>query len=204
LKSVAMNRDDASDLSEIAALVQKRQRRTYEHDVGPYVGLGETVAKIAIRVPTKREQDLALAGAHEYVARLAEKTPKLADDPEILFDTKAAFIVAASCRRASNPDKMPAWPSGGWLHENLTSDQIAVLLRLVNEVREKKSPVPMRIDDTQVEAFANMIAASDGTNLPDMALAAQSHAFVVQLYILTVNKLNELRKRTDGRNESED
>lgn len=186
---------DPTELSEIARAILARQRKTYEFDVGPYVGLGETVSKIAVRVPTKREQDIALVGAHEYVAQLSAKTPAVKDDPEILLDAKAAFIVAVACRRAEEPEKMPAWPSGGWLSENLTSDQISVLLNLVNQVRAKESPTPTQISEEQIEAFIAMAALASGTELPDIALAGLPQVYVVQLFVMTAMKLAEARKQ---------
>ncbi len=190
-----MSSGQSQELSELAQAVLARPRKTYEFDIGPYVGLGERVGTIAVRVPTKREQDLALVGAHEYIAKLADKNDRIKDDPEILLDTKAAFIVATACRRASNPDKMPAWPSGGFIHEHLTADQIAVCLNIVNQVRAKDSPTPTAIDSQIVDALSVRYATMAETDLPDLEVAAMPHSYLVQLYIMTCAKLEESRAR---------
>jgi hypothetical protein len=184
---------DSDELSNIAKAVKARPRPIHEHDVGRLLGLGETVNRVAIRVPTKREQDLALIGAHEYVDRLSEKVSSAKNDPEILVDAKAAFIVAEACRRAADPEKMPTWPGGMWIHENLTSDQIATLLHIVNQVRWRESPTPLAIDDDLLEARIKFAAEAAHTDLPDMALSELSHAVLVQMFIMTASKLHELR-----------
>ncbi len=181
-----------TQLTDAARALVSRERKLYEYDVGHLFGVEALVIKV--RVPTKREQDLALAGAHGYVSQLADKSPHLKDDQEILFDSKAAFIVATACRDGADPLKFPAWPTGGFVHEQMTADQIGSLLHIVNEVRSKDGPVKTELTDEQVEAFATMCAINGTSSQPETVLTPLPHYYLVQLYILTAMKLAEARR----------
>jgi len=180
--------------SPLAKLIKARPRKSHVYDVAPFLCLGETKAKVAIRLPYKTEQDRALQGAHAYMVKRANATPSVLNDPEILTDAKSAFIVAECCRDPDRPDEMPLWPSGEEVSQDLTTDEIGVLVRMVNEVRAKLGPTPETIDDEKVEAFATMAALGAGSDVPDEVLTPLPHHYVVQLAILFAVKLAKARR----------
>lgn len=189
---------DAGDLSNLAKAVKERPRPTTTMNVGPYVGLGETIHEVAYRVPTKREQDLAYVGALEYVAKLAAKNHAAKDNPNLLNDAMGAFIIAEGCRRAADPEKMPTWPGGEFVIDNLTPDQIAANVRILNQVRDRESPTPTRIEMQTVDDYAERYTKLEGTDYADIELAAHEHSFLVHLYLLTLSRLGQARAERDA------
>jgi hypothetical protein len=171
----------------------RKARPHHEFPVERYFSLGAEVAKVAIRVATSREQDMALAAAHDYVVRMAGKSDSAKSDVDLIHDAKASAIVASVVRDPTTPDMMPVWPTVDVVKEDLSSDQLGVLLRLVNEVRARFGPVDSELDDGKVEALAGMAAALAESNLPDDLLTPLPHPTLVQLYILTAVKLRDAR-----------
>lgn len=187
----------AAQRSPLGERIHARMRdRHHERvPVQGYFALGHEVAEVAIRVATSREQDRALMGAHAYVVAKARDNEAAKRDDDLVLDAKAAHIVAEMVRDPSTPEMLPVWPSGEMVKEDLSADQIGVLLRLCNHVRSKFGPVPESIDDSTVEAWALMAATLGGTDTPDLALAALPHTYLVQLFILTAGKLADARAR---------
>ena len=181
-----------SERSALGKLIKSLPRKTYEFDVDGFISMGEERRKVAIRVATKREQDIALAGAHAYVSKMATKTPSFAADSEIVDDAKSAFIVSACCLDPAN-GMLPVWPTGEVVTEDLTADQIGVLVRLINEVRSKEGPVPTELTDDRVEAFITLASENADNDAPDAFLSALTHPYLVHLYVLTALKLRQAR-----------
>mgnify|MGYP003544379072 FL=1 len=110
---------------------------------------GKAVRKVAIRVNLKSEEDRALVEAHRYAIKLAGDVEQVRTDESLLLDAKARHALFEACRevetvRGPNGEedkvtKWPAFPSGPWLAENLTTDQIATLLNLYNQTRAEQS-----------------------------------------------------------------
>jgi len=182
------------ELSPIAAAIKARPRVAHAFEVQGYLSLGSEVRRVRIRVPTKREQDLAVAGAHEYVSKLGDKA---ATDPDVLLDAKNAFIVATAVRDDAQPDKLPAFPSGGWVVENMTAEQIGALVNLINEVRKHENPGGWIIDDATVEAIASVCAATAESDFPEKALADKSREFLSTVVVLLAIKLAAARALLD-------
>ncbi len=182
------------NLNELSQRILARPRECDEFDIAPLIGFGgKEVVKVAIRVPTSREQQNAWDDAHVRIQKRAEKVPAVAHDPDIMLDARASSIVAVACRNPAKPDKDPAWPSASWIDEHMSADEIGALLRLVNIVRARKGPTPEEIDDERVEMFAAMAARTSGTDVADVAMASVTHTYLSQLYILTCVKLAEAR-----------
>lgn len=169
-----------------------RTRRYEEVDIGDIVGVASLPVKI--RVPTKREQDLALVGALAYVAKISKETPSAQNSEELLNDAMGGFIISTAFRSMTEPEKWAVWASGEMVHSEMTSDQIGALVHLLNQVRAKQGPYPDDLNDERVEAFVTLASVASETDLPDMALAKMSHSYLVQLYILTACRLADLRK----------
>lgn len=179
----------------IAAEIAKRVRRLHEFDVGPAFKLATN--KIKIRVATKAEQDIALVGAHRYAETKAKDAPSAAQDQDLLGDAKSAFVVFASCRDFETPEKMPAFMAPEWMMDNLTADEIAYLLNLVNEVRTAESPAPKDLSDAVVEDLIGLCAENAGNDIPEAVLAHMSREYLTSLAVLISMKLVDARHALD-------
>lgn len=140
------------DVGELGAQLIAMPRQCKEFDVGKMLGLAD--GKIAVRVATKAEQDRAVVGAHDYAKRLAGDNKDAAHDPDILADAKSAFIAHVTCRDAKQPDKLPAFLSPTWMMENLSSEQIATLVDMANDVRLRQPAMASRPQDIDADAIA--------------------------------------------------
>lgn len=170
-------------LSKFAEALIQKGRTPHVFEAGTHFGLGDLPAgRIAVRVATKAEQDRAIAGAHDYAKQVADKTG--ADrDPDLLEDAKSAFIAFEVCR---DPDdaKQPLFLSPRDMLERLSSEQIAILVNLANEVRWKEAGRP-EITSDAVMALSEACAKHAGDDIPEAILARfnrefLTHAFVIQ------------------------
>jgi hypothetical protein len=176
----------------LAADIVATQRKTVEHDIGPWIGL--TSGKVKIRVSQKREQDVAVIGAHDYAAKLCESNPEAAKDPDILDDAKCAFIACVAMRDADQPEKLPAFPSPGWMMENMTADQIGVLVNLVNEVRVNTGPAPKRLDDDQLDSVVSLCSKHASDEIPQLVLANMSREVLSHVVVMLSLRLARLEQ----------
>lgn len=179
------------DVGELGAQLIAMPRQCKEFDVGKMLGLAD--GKIAVRVATKAEQDRAVVGAHDYAKRLAGDNKDAAHDPDILADAKSAFIAHVTCRDAKQPDKLPAFLSPTWMMENLSSEQIAVLVNLANEVRIHQPAVARDIADSTVEAIADLCEEHAGDDIPEAVLANMDREYLTHLVVLLSVKLKQAR-----------
>ena len=175
------------------AALRARGRKAYEFDVGFHFGLGDVPeGKVWIRTATKAEQDRALAGAHEYARTLAEKNPKVAEDPDVLVDTKSAFIAFEVCRDSGAPNSNPLFLSPRVMLETMTPDQISVLVNLANEVRVKEAGSrEMSVD--LVRDLAELCAKQIGTDIPEQVMAPFSREFLSHAFVLLAAENARLR-----------
>ena len=191
---------------------RKSQRVVEGFDVSGFFGLADRpLPHIGCRVPTKGEQDRAIIAAHKYIAEIANNAGAGSDsaksDRDLTQDAKTAAAIF-ECFREMVPDPddpkkwihadWPAFPSPRWAIENLTPEQIAVLLNLANEFRAKQAPSPIGLDDDTVEDY---IAVCVTQNNPEYLLVGLSREYLVQLQILTSARLaasrNEVSRLAD-------
>ena len=186
---------DEKHVSSAAHALLAKKRSAFEYDVSSIFGLEDGKMQVRIRVPTKREQDIAFVGAHAYVARAVEKTPVAKDDPDILDTSKAAYIVALACRDNDEPERLPAFATGEWVQETMTADQIGPLLALVNRTRAKESGDPIEITQVQIDAALEFVVSNAGTDTAEIGLTKFTHHYLVVLHMATAAALHEAREK---------
>jgi hypothetical protein len=189
-KSVAQDR-----VSEFAAGLKERSdsREVVEFDVNGFFGPGKKpLPKVGIRVPTKAEQDRAWIQSKAYVESLCKDVESAKNDEELLQDARAAFIVNEVCRDVNDP-KYPAFPSGKYLCENASTDQIAMLLNLHTEVRANSNGNKLVLSDSDVFVMAAdcVVAAKEG-DVPEASLAMYSREFLARAFVILSKKLDSL------------
>jgi hypothetical protein len=160
--------------SELAKAVEAAtaERPCKIFPVSGLLGLaGAPIRKLAIRVNVKSEEDEALVKAHRYVIGLAGDLESVKRDGDILSDAKARHALFEACREVvttQGPDgeedkvtKWPAFPGPEWMTEHLTTDQIASLLHLYNQVRAEQAGWLEDFSEETVEDML-MVAAEAG------------------------------------------
>lgn len=111
--------------------------------------LGGKCAELVVRVPTKLETDQAIVDAHKYIDDMAGKLDAVKSDADLLLDTKSAAIVARALRDSDDPS-FPAFPNADFVQRHLTSDQIASLVHLLNDARDREPGAQMGVTQETV------------------------------------------------------
>ena len=190
-----MNVETTAAIPLLEAL-RARPRKMHEFDVAALLGFGgEEVHKVWIRVATKREQDLALVGAHNYVAKLAKDGAAIASDPDVMLDAKNAYILSAVILDAKGN---PVWPAGDIMMSMLSTESIAALLALSNQVRRIESPDPEEMSEAEIDAIVSLCEKSQTheawKHIPEAALAKVARVKLEQLVFLLSLKLATARR----------
>ncbi len=144
-------------------------------NVYPVAGLfglaGKPIHKVAFRVNLKSEEDRAIVQAHRYAIKLAGDVEAVRTDDGLLLDAKGRHALFEACREVTTDEQgndtitpWPAFPSGAWMAENLTTDQIAALLNLYNQTRAEMSGWFDTFDLPTVDSFLGL--AADAAGIP--------------------------------------
>ena len=154
--------DDRKSALATAIEAANASRPTNVYPVAGLFGLaGQPIHKIAIRVNLKSEEDHALVQAHRYAIKLAGDVEAVRTSDGLLLDAMARHALFEACREVTTDEqgndtitKYPAFPSGGWMSENFTTDQIAALLSLYNQTRAEQAGW---LDDFSAETIEDML-----------------------------------------------
>lgn len=196
----------AESKSALVLAIESRPRKAYPFTVQGFFGLADQpIHRIAIRVNTKLEQDNAIAAAYQVVNKTAEHAGDQAkSDSDLLLDAKAIHVLFHACRRCETGDeeqgyKYNAFPGPQWMREHMTTDQLAVLLNLYNEVRRSEGPTRWEVTLEQVDALAVLCAETADNDIPEAVLASCSREWMTQAFVLLSLRLKELRDGLDSK-----
>jgi hypothetical protein len=192
------------NLSPLARLIAGRKRTIHQYDVAGFLNLkGEAIPKMGFIVPTKTESDDAIIEAHKKIGARTAGCDSARSDEDVGRDLKIVHILHKACidptPKQSGPKQPvfhdPIFPSPLWIADHLNTDEIGVLLNLLNEARRADGPEP-DFDDVTVEKFIEAAgqAKAAGTDAIAELLAACGREFVVQLFIASAIKLTEARE----------
>lgn len=184
--------------SKLAEAIEARERKTHPFDVADFFGLGDKpLLRLGIRVNTKSEQDAAIVAAYKRIENETKNGAELArDDSDLTTDAKTIEVLFRACRDPEDP-KYPAFPGPMWMRDNLTTDQLAIILNLYNEVVRYDSPIDFGLDDDRIEAIAAMASKNADTLVADQILASYDREFLIQVVILLSVKLQLARSGAD-------
>ena len=184
--------------SALATAIEARGRASVVCDVTGFFGPGDKpIPKVAVRVNVKGEEDRAVVDAHRYAADLAKGTEAAKDD-DLLREAKVVHALHWAFRMVDEEGKATihaAFPSPKWMRDNLTSDQLAALLNLYNDVRTRQSPWPHKFEDDDVERLAMLCADNADSELPTLVLARIEREMLSQYLIIIACKLRLARSQ---------
>lgn len=180
--------------SSLAKAVEDRGRRFRVFPLSGFWGVGgKAIERVGILYGTDRDSEAAVLAAHAYLAQLEPKhrAPGASGDLDLLGATKLRELLFRVCRGVDprRPEQLaltanglhayPGFPSPTWMRDNLGPDEIAVLLRLVDEVRREFAPrppdggEPWGLDDEAVGAIAMELV--EAQRVGDVAGARLAH-----------------------------
>lgn len=180
--------------SALVAALDARERKVHRFDVSGFFGLGDKeIPEIGFRVPTKHEEDGAVAGAHAYAKKRAGEDESARHDPDILTDAKIVEVLFRATLEPSDQPGAVLYPafSGGpdWMRKKLTSDQLACLFNLLSEVKRAESPTATALDTESILSIAKACWSSRNTDIPEVALAHCSREWLTQAFVLLAMRL---------------
>mgnify|MGYP006314876965 FL=1 len=185
-----------ADLSPLAKAIEARGRKLTVCPIEGFLGPGDKpVDMVAVRVNVKGEEDCAVVDAHRYAAELAKGTAAATDD-DLLREAKVVHVLWTAMRAVDENGEAQnygAFPGPKWMRDNLTSDQLAALLNLYNDVRTRQSPWPFAFDDADVERLADLCADGADMEVPTALLARIEREMLAQYLIVMACKLRKAR-----------
>ena len=182
----------ANKKSDLTLAIEKRARKLHEFDVRGFFGLAnEEMPLVGIWVAIKAEENAALDAAHRRVEQCNENARK---DPDLLGDAKLVEILHRVCKDPTRqaPDGRPydLFPGPDWMHQHLTTDQVAALINLYHEVRKKEGPIMWTIDDELLESIAQQCHQHVGDDVPETVLGNAPREWLTQAFVLLSHKLH--------------
>lgn len=183
--------------SELTIALEKRaqDRKTQLVDGLAFTGPGSTVVgSLLLRVATKQEENTAILRADCYVRDLGKSGQLELKDPSIIEAARTVYILHEACRDPKA--NKAAFPTGKWMMEHLTCDEIGKLLDLYNRWRASQSPFDADLTPEHVEEIAAQLAAASGTDIADMLVQSKDRIWleqtVIRLSMLLANRNEEL------------
>ena len=174
--------------SELALAIEQRKRKLYPFDVKGFFGLaGKEISKLRIRVLMKAEDNASIVAAHHLAKKLAAGDDATRSDADLLDDLKLKEAIQRSCfleRETKQGKPIQAFPGGEWMEKNFSTDEIAILWNLMQEVKKAESPMLYDIDRDEVMALAEGCAKTAETDLPEHLLATANRAFLTTAFVL--------------------
>jgi len=176
---------------------------------------GKTVAAVAVLKSSVADRDDAAWAAHRYVAegskRAGDGATEAKTDPDITIDAKNVELIYRLCRDvdqgsiAAAPNDPSQWkatqwsafPGPEWMRKHMTSDQLAVLLNLIIEVKNKDAPDPGDISDEVIEVIAAQCNEHASTDIPESVLSRFSRTTLTHAVVLLSVKLAQARLSVD-------
>lgn len=156
--------------SALVEAIEKRERPTWTFDAADFLGKGfPRGLKYRMRVARVWEQENSLSMARRYVAERIKESDLTKLDPDILSNAKIAYLMHAVCLNAENDG--PAFPSGKWLLEKLTVDELAVMLNHYHEILRLSGYVDLDLTDERLDGLQALLAKHSGSDAPNVALS---------------------------------
>lgn len=195
-----MKQSDAEYKSPLVKAIEARPRKTHLFRVNEFLGLpGPEVHHVEIRVAVKEEENRAVDRARSYVKSLAANEESRTD-PDLIDDAKTCHILHTVCREAGNPEIGGAFLSPEWMVKHFTTDHIACLLNLYNEVRKKEGPSPKELTDEVIEsAFGLCVSGIESDEaIPQMVLASWNRETLSEAFVAMSIKLDVTRRDAES------
>jgi hypothetical protein len=183
------NNEERKSAFQLAIEARNAEEKLVEFDLTDVFGVGgRSIPKVAIRVPTKRDQDRAIKNAYVYVAEVAEGVEPVKTDRDVVQDAKAACIAAEFARDPADGGKYPLF-TPMWAAANLRPEEIAVFVNLSNAVRAERQGLSARVTDESVEEWIKIVDGAASTEVPAAVLAGCAREYLEYLVIAMALKV---------------
>lgn len=208
LAPAAVGDDGAPDLSQdddLPPALKARGRTIKVFEVNGVLGLGgKPVRRIAMQIIPNGEETESILSAHDTQAECAKRAGRgeaaAAKDADIFANEKNIEALFRICRRVDKngkPTRAAAFPGPKWMREELSTDEIAALLNLYDELKRKYGGTSLEIDDEMVETIARVLHEHLADDIPEAVLAPYPRWFLTHLATMLASKLQDARKSVE-------
>jgi hypothetical protein len=197
--------DTTQDDGDLAAALKARGRTVRVFDVTGILGLGgKVVRRIAMQIIPNGEETESILHAHATLAEFAKRAGRGAEaaakDADIFANEKNIEALFRICRRvdkAGQATRTAAFPGPTWMRDELSTDEIAALLNLYDELKRKYGGTSLEINDEMVETLARVLHEHLADDIPEAVLAPYPRWFLTHLATMLAAKLADARKSVD-------
>ena len=183
-----MAEQNHEEKTELALAIEQRKRKLYAFDVEGFFGLGErAIPKLRIRTLMKNEENAAIVAAHARAKGLSRDDSDTRSDADLLDDLKLKEALQRACfieRDTKGGQPVQAFPGGDWMEKNFSTDQLAVLWNLLQEVKKAESPMLYKVEKEQVMSFAEACAKTADSQIPEQILAGANRTYLTTAFTL--------------------
>jgi hypothetical protein len=193
------------ECSEVVRGLHKRGHTEQVFPLAEFFCLAATpVSAVAMRILSVGEegeaQDAADKTRAEHSKRAGDGAEEARKNPNALAAEQTLEVLFRACHMVDDKGKPTPWaafPGVRWMRRELTSDKLATLLALYDELKRKYGGTKLDIDDETVETIARVLYQHLGDDLPESFLAPYPRWFLTHLAVLIAAKLGEARKSVD-------
>ncbi len=143
---------------------------------------GESIGKVVIQILSQQEQMVAAVAAERFT-REQLKDPKGTEAglgyQNVYKNAQAVEVLSRACRRSDDPTQ-PMFPSPKLMREQLTPDEVGVLLSIYLEVQTELGPIVAHMDEGEMEAWIRRLVEG-GSAFPLAQLSSELTSDLVML-----------------------
>lgn len=184
--------------SRLQTALEQRERYEHSFDVAGFFRASGDLPALVMHVPTKAEEIRSIMMAYKDAADLSSAAGGAAEeakrDADLVQELKTINVLWHACRDADDP-KRPAFEHPLWMRDNLDSDHLGTLLRLLEECRKHRGPLPWDVDEAQVTAVREGCVQAWETEVPERVLAVMDHTYLTSLTVMAMKLWHEERER---------
>lgn len=184
--------------SDLVKAIETRKRPLHEFDLDGILGLGgQPITKIKIRRPVKSELTKAVAGAAKAVDEIAGQSKSAKDDPDLYSDVKSCWALHAACRDFNDPESWPAFPSPQWMMDNMTSEELAVLLNYYTEVVRRDGIIKEDVTPDDLEKIIFGVSTLNDMSATSMLLSRITRESLINIICELCFIVSDLRNASN-------
>jgi len=158
---------------------------------------GQDVGTLVFRVLTSGELETAIFNAHTATSeKLGEGAKGSVAFEEFYLERKGVELIVLACRQPDSP-AFPVFTSAKDLRENLTDDEIAVLVAGYNIFRAESGPIVSQLDGAELEAWFQLLA-KEASRRPLVSCSGEALTDLVMYLVSRLNAASSTATSSSG------
>jgi hypothetical protein len=186
--------------SELWAKLSGRKRPYELVDFPQKDANGKPICQVAMRVLTQGEIIIAKAEATRFARKaIKEKfdaVEHVAGYDQVFEDACATELIYLACRDAKNPENVSAFPNAVAVRAQLSSDEMAILVKSYSMVQLRLGPIQAYLSNEEYDAWIERLKVG-GTELPLAYLSTEQQIGLI-MYMVSLSANSQTDKSSVG------